>query len=41
MVLRLGPFGKQIRNTCKVFNAELEKDGDDHSDRKSVRNERV
>jgi hypothetical protein len=32
MVLRLEPSGKQIRYTCKVFNAELEKYGDDHLD---------
>ena len=28
MVLKLEHFGKQIRNTQKIWNVELEKDGD-------------
>jgi hypothetical protein len=34
MVLRLGTSGKQIRITYKIFNAVLEKGGEDHLDRK-------
>ena len=33
MVLKLGRFGQQIRNTWKVFNVVLEKDGEDQLDR--------
>ena len=33
MVLKLGRFGQQIRNTWKVLNVVLEKDGEDQLDR--------
>ena len=36
MVLKLGRFVQQIRNTWKALNVVLEKDGEDH-----VRNEEV
>ena len=33
MVLKLGRFGQQIRNTWKLLNVVLEKDGEDQLDR--------
>ena len=38
-MLKLGHFGKQLRNTRRVWTVVLEKDGEDQFDRSCVKHE--